>query len=415
MKKLLSVFLLIILVFSLTSCLFLDGDFFYPETGNEGSGDNIYNYEINAGENNYIDITLEGQNNVAAASKALLSTVSVYCTFYEKSSYNSLKGREYSSAGAGVIYKIDKERGDAYVITNYHVVYDAYCDTKNKISNEISLFLYGSEYTDYAIDATYVGGSMYYDLAVLKVEASEVLMKSAAMAAEIADSDALTILDTVVAVGNPEGRGISATVGYINVDSEYITITMTTGNGYSQGIELRCMRIDAAVNSGNSGGGLYNDEGDLIGVVNAKMVDSTVDNIGYAIPSNVARAIADNIIYYCDGTDKENVYRCLLGVEVTTVSANAVYDETTGEIKKVESIKISKVEESGAVNGILAVDDIINTITIGNRTVNITRLHHVIDTMLDARVGEKVVFNVTRNGQAMDVEIFITENMLTEY
>ena len=88
---------------------------------------------------------------------------------------------------------------------------------------------------------------------------------------------------------------------------------MTAADG-SATVSFRVMCTDTAVNSGNSGGGLYDNEGNLIGIVNAKIVDDGVENIGYAIPSNVAVSIAENIIDYCHGTDEERVQIALLGI-----------------------------------------------------------------------------------------------------
>jgi serine protease Do len=252
------------------------------------------------GGDNY-DITIEGADRtIAAASKSLLSAVSVICSFSVKGS-TGIGGTQTSvaySAGSGVIYKLDKTSGDAYVITNYHVVYNNQAIGTNKISEDISLFLYGMENTAYAIPATYVGGSMQYDLAVLKVEGSRVLAESNAAPAVFANSNDIAVLDTAIAVGNPESEGISATVGYVNVDSEYVTLNFTDTTGTVE-VELRVMRMDTAVNSGNSGGGLYNSEGQLIGIVNSKLSGTTssgsaIENMGYAIPmSSVMKCIND--------------------------------------------------------------------------------------------------------------------------
>ena len=329
-----------------------------------------------------------------AASKALLSSVSITTS---------------TSAGSGVIYKLNKEKGDAYIITNYHVVYD-----NASISSEIYAYLYGMEAAEYAIPATYVGGSMNYDIAVLKVKGSTVLMQSNAVAVEVADSNDVAILDTAIAIGNPEGNGISATVGCINVDSENISVGFQVYNKI-QRITLRVMRTDAAVNSGNSGGGLFNDKGELIGIVNAKDADSSTDNIGYAIPSNVAKAIAENILYYCDGTAKQNVYRCMLGVTVGVKALYTEYDIETGKIYKRETVMLTDVASDAAASGLLRKNDIINSITIDGIKHEVSRTYHIIDSMLYARVGSSVVINVTRDGVAIDISIPITENMLTEY
>lgn len=426
-KTIIAISLVITLLFSsfaLSSCVLFEDD---KTAGNQqnsdsggentdkGTSDTTINVE--GGDNYNVNITPTTQQNILAASKSVLSAVSVDCTF-ERNRYNwsgAVVGTTTSAAsGAGVIYKLDKTAGTAYVITNFHVIYDAYCNTANKISDNITLYLYGQEATKYAIPAKYVGGSMNYDLAVLKVENSQVLIESNAMEATVANSDDISILETAIAVGNPEGIGISATVGHINVDSENITIAMTV-DGYSRGISLRCIRIDAAVNSGNSGGGLFNDKGELIGIVNAKLSDSSVDNIGYAIPSNVAKAIADNIIDYCDGTDKESVFRCMLGVGVGATAASTKYDVETGKIHKLETVVISSIEENSPVSELLKEMDIVNSITIDGVKHNVTRTFHVIDSMLNARVGSSVIMNITRNGETFDVTIPITEDMLTAY
>lgn len=418
MKKIICTILILTLtVCSLTSCL-LTGNSGLSLPSSSGDGDTVINV---SGGNTYgsINITSTASGNLLAASKALLSAVSVRCTFETTQGYGGFySGTSQSgAAGSGVIYQLDKSTGDAYIITNYHVVYNAKANTENGISNNIKVYLYGMEMTtndntNYAIPAEYVGGSMYYDIAVLKVTGSTVLMSSNARAADIANSDEVTILDTAIAIGNPGDSGISATVGNINVDSEEIYVKFETTNySESQTVQLRVLRTDAAVNSGNSGGGLFNDRGELIGIVNAKDSDDSVDNIGYAIPSNVAKAITDNVIYYSDGTVK----RCMLGVTVGVKSYATEYDVETGKIYKIEEVVISELTSSSAVKSFLKVGDVINSVTVDGKTQKVTRTYHLVDSMLYARVGSTVVINVTRDGTATDVSIPIVSGMLTTY
>ncbi len=231
------------------------------------------NVTVNGGDNYNITINSNENSNLLAAAKGLLSAVSIESNFditktYAPSIFGSggTKKTEEKAYGSGVIYNLDKDLGSAYIITNYHVVYMKGSDTANDVSDEIYVYLYGQEYPEYAISAEFIGGSMNYDIAVLKVTNSDVLRKSKAAAAEFADSNETSILDTAIAIGNPEALGISATVGAVNVDSEYITMTSLDETGY---ISLRVLRIDTAVNGGNSGGGLYNAAGKIIGIVNA--------------------------------------------------------------------------------------------------------------------------------------------------
>ena len=419
MKKLIGLLLIMTLaVGSLSSCLLFEkGGLGDLNVGNGGEGGTTIKVE---GGPTYeeINITSTADKNLLAASKALLSSVSVRCVFeeYQYSWAGTPTGtKETGSAGSGVIYQLDKNSGDAYIITNYHVVYNANSIAENGISNKIYVYLYGmemmtSENTSYAIPAEYVGGSMNYDIAVLKVTDSTVLIESNAMAVSVANSDDVTILDTAIAIGNPAGSGISATVGNINVDSEQIYVQFETASG-TQPVELRVMRTDAAVNSGNSGGGLFNDSGELIGIVNAKDADESVDNIGYAIPSNVAKAIADNAIHYSDGTVK----RCLLGITVGVKSYKTNYDINTGKIYKLEEVVVTEITSGAAAKGILEVGDVINSITVDGVRCEVSRIHHVVDSMLYARVGSSVNVNVTRGGVKTDLTLPITEGMLTVY
>ncbi len=414
MKKKISALLFIVcilsLVCSLSSCVLLDGGLLKPDKDDAGGDTNI---TVNSGGTNNITVNSSASSEVVGASKALLSSVSIFSSFerYVPSGIGQGKKESYASTGSGVIYWLDKDRGNAYIITNYHVIYDADSITKNKISDEISVLLYGQEYTDYLIEATYVGGSMTYDLAILEVKGSQVLMKSAAGAVSVADSNNVAVLEKVIAIGNPEGGGISATVGYINVESEEITMM---GSDEKTEVSLRVMRTDAAVNKGNSGGGLFNTKGELVGIVNAKIIDGDVDNIGYAIPSNVAKAIADNILYYCKDSENESVMRVLMGITVTSAETYAKYDTESGIVRRYESVVVLEVSETSPVRELIKKDDIINSITIDGKTYPITRVFHVVDSMLNARSSSSVVMNVTRGGVAMDITIPINDSMITK-
>ena len=411
-KLTLVVLAITILCMTMSSCFVLsgNGDDLTKADVQQMIENGMYgNITVEGGDNYNVNINSANQDSVVAG-KALLSAVSIDCVFKvvsNQSGYGTAK--EKTGSGSGVIYKLDKNAGDAYIITNYHVVYHSLSSTQNGISNDISVYLYGQESKEYAIPATYVGGSMNYDIAVLKVEGSKVLAKSNAMAVEFADSDNIAVLDQAIAIGNPEDLGISATLGYINVDSEYITIEGADG---STSIQLRVMRIDTAVNSGNSGGGLFDNTGRLIGIVNAKLTSS--ENMGYALPSNFVKYVADNIIYYCDETQKERVQRCYLGITVGTKELYTIYDTESGRVLKREVVSITSVEDNGLANGMLEVGDVINFITVDGVKYDVTRMFVVTDAMLNARVGSTVVVNISRGGSNANVEVKITANSLTE-
>lgn len=352
-------------------------------------------------------ISTDKSSIAAASAKGLRSSVSIYCAFQ-----SSLKSDPYYSAGSGVIYQLDRAEGDAFIITNYHVVYDAKSNAENGISKDIKVYLYGSEIEDKEISATYVGGSLNYDIAVLRVEDSEVLRASSATQVDVADSNDIIVGASAIAIGNPQGGGISASFGVVSVDSEYITMT---GADDRTEVTFRVMRIDTAVNSGNSGGGLFDDEGNLIGIVNAKIIDEDVENIGYAIPSNIAVAIAENIIYYCFETEEESVQRALLGVAVIVSDSKAVYDSQTGYVRIEETVSVYEVSEGALADGVLMAGDVFVSASLNGRSMNITRQYNVIDMMLDARVGDTVTYVILREGVEMTVSMTITEDCITEY
>ena len=345
-----------------------------------------------------------------AVNKALLSSVSVYCDFTRTvANMNIWTGeityseQAYNQAGSGVIYQLDKSNGSAYIITNYHVVYSADSNT-DKISQDIEIYLYGS--SDTPITATYVGGSMTYDIAVLKIENSDFLKNSSAQAVEIAAADTISVGDSAIAVGNPEALGISATQGIVSVDSEYITMLAPDDKTV---ITYRSMRIDTAINSGNSGGGLFNDAGQLMGIVNSKANSSSIENIAYAIPIDIAIPVAENIIY--NAANGDNVLNLDLGLTVSGTDSKAVYDETTLSTKIVENAAITEIESGSIAETLgLSAGDIITSISINGNATQITRAYMVDDLMITARAGDQITIAFTRDGASNTVSATVSQD-----
>ena len=146
------------------------------------------------------------------------------------------------------------------------------------------------------------------------------------------------------------------------------------------------------------------------------MSSSTIDNIGYAIPSNVAKYVADNIIYY-DNQNSENdsVMRVLIGVNVIVKSASAVYDTETGKVLKVEEVAVDSIVSGSASDGALLVGDVITSVTVDGQTYEVVRTFNVIDIMLTARQTSTVVFHVIRDGVSQDVTVDVSGITPTEY
>ena len=164
---------------------------------------------------------------------------------------------------------------DGYILTNFHVVEDAL-----KGDLDINVILHdGTRYK-----AEYVGGEQDNDVAVLKIDATGL------NAATLGDSDALRVGDAVFAVGNPTGElDFSMTSGRVSAKDRLIR-TETSPAGVTM------FQVDAPINSGNSGGPVYNDQGQVVGIVTAKPASTGIDGIGFAIPVNDARVIAHDLL-----------------------------------------------------------------------------------------------------------------------
>ena len=370
------------------------------------------------GEDGSVTIINKGSNIAYATSKGLQSAVSIICNFTPKQTgwYTGKVKEDYIASGSGVIYRLDKSKGDAFIITNHHVVYDANCDSYNGISRDIEVYLYGSEIAEQKMEAEYVGGSAYYDIAVLHIKGSELLRKSAATAVTVSDSDKVVVGEAAIAIGNAKGGGTSASYGVVSVDSEHISLS-DSATGQSQ--SFRVIRVDTPVNPGNSGGGLYNESGELIGIVNAKIIDSTVENIAYAIPSKVAIYVADNLIDHCYETSCESVQRGMLGVTVQTVESYMQEEKDTGHVHLYEKVKVVEVSTDSLVKGQLQAGDILKSISFtgenGTESLEITRQYHIVDAMLKARAGDEITVGVLRDGKEVYAKVVMTKEHISEY
>ncbi len=169
-----------------------------------------------------------------------------------------------SGSGSGIILT-----SDGYIVTCKHVIEDA--ETIKVILND-----------DTEYEATLVGSDSRSDLAVLKIDATGL------SPATLGDSDMLTVGEDVIAIGNPLGelRG-TATAGIISALSREVTVEDQT---------MSLIQTDAAISPGNSGGGLFNSSGSLVGIVNAKASSTDSEGLGFAIPVSSVKTIISNLI-----------------------------------------------------------------------------------------------------------------------
>ncbi len=275
-----------------------------------------------------------------------------------------------SGAGSGVIIS---ENG--YIITNNHVVEGAN-----------NIFVRTTDQTEYT--AVIVGLDEESDIAVIKVEAEGLAH------ATLGDSSAIKLGEDVIAIGNPLGSlGGTVTNGIISALNREITI---------DGQEMTLLQTNAAVNPGNSGGGLFNMAGELIGVVNAKSGSSsssstTIEGLGFAIPINHAFEVASQLIEFGYVKGKVSLtitvneytqdYRYTQGFQTYIIKAG-VYVENPGQ-----NTELNKNDRFISVNG-----------------VTVSTLSDIKKILKDCKVGDTIKATVARvsNGKEYQVDVTLT-------
>lgn len=289
--------------------------------------------------------------------------------------YSNFFGQTSSSAVSGTGFIISR---DGYIVTNHHVIEYAY-----KYGYTISAMLYdGSVY-----EAEIIGTDQDNDIAVLKIEASNLAPVM------FGDSDSIHVGDMAYAVGNPLGElEFTMTSGTVSALNRLISSDTSD-------IPVNMFQIDAAVNSGNSGGPVYNSAGEVIGVVTAKYSSSGVEGIGFAIPAKDARRIAEDIIE--NGYVKGKAY---LGIYYDE-SSNSIYNRYYRDLWNApEGVLVLQVERGSCAekaglydyDTIMAIDD--QAVASGSDLLTILRNHSAGDVItitvyraMDERMGSQIL------------------------
>lgn len=230
-------------------------------------------------------------NSVSGIFKAVKDSVVSINMKTAAGGYNYSK--EASGAGSGIIFREDDTK--IYIVTNYHVINSA---TSVTVSLDDL----------HQVNANYVGGDEEADIAVISVSKADMTAEgfSGYVIAEFANSGNVEVGDAAIAIGNALGEGKSATLGIVSALEKVINI---------DGINYSVLQTDAAINPGNSGGPLVNSAGKVIGINTAKLSELGVEGMGYAIPSNVASKIIDNIM------ENGSVGRPYFGISGITITA----------------------------------------------------------------------------------------------
>lgn len=316
----------------------------------------------------------------SVVQSALTSSVGIICT-----------NTRSSSAGAGVIYKLNGNT--AYIITNYHVIYDSY---SGGYSKNIKVYLYNLVLEDQLIDATVVGASKDNDIAV--IEATSYMFLEDTVKAVTVNTTAPVAGQATFAIGTPSLYTFSVTSGIVSVESEYIT------TAYSANV--RVYRTDTALNSGNSGGGMFNENGELMGISDAKSSDTTDDNVCYAIPASLAVSVADNII-------ENGGKRFLLGVNMELSDIDTFVD-ADGIIRTAYTYTVSSVNSGAAATGKIETGDVMVSVAINDEEgVIIDTSFKAQEYLMNARPGDTIKVTVLRNGETVTVSLTAGEAFFT--
>ena len=311
--------------------------------------------------------TVDGKNAMSDAEVYAAGVNSVVSINVTGTSGTNFFGQAVQTASAGSGFILTK---DGYIVTNYHVVKDG---------EAVKVTLYsGDEY-----EAKYVGGDEDYDIAVIKVEAADL------QPVTLGDSGSLNVGDHVLAIGNPLGElTFSMSGGMVSCVNRAINV---------DGTPFNMIQTDASINPGNSGGPLFNQYGEVVGIVSAKYSSTgneSVEGLGFAIPINDVFAMIQDIMTNGYVTNKP-----YLGVTAGTMTeqmaAQYRYDITSG-------VFIYSVEEDSAADHAgLKMGDVITKVD----DTAITSMEDLTVAKKQYSAGDTCTLTVYREGQETTVEL----------
>lgn len=321
---------------------------------------------------------------VAEVKNAVVSVINKQST-----SRNNLYGTQQTggelataSEGSGVIYK--NENGYAYIVTNYHVIAK---------SQELEVLLADGTREK----AELVGSDQWTDLAVIRIANTNVTT-----VAEFANSDEVEVGQTAIAIGSPLGSefATSVTQGIVSATNRAVA-TDVDGDGQEDWV-VTAIQTDAAINPGNSGGALINSAGQVIGINSMKISKSSVEGMGFAIPSNEVVSIIKQL--ETDG----KITRPALGISMVNLSS--VNERVIEQLNLPRDVKngvvIAEVMAKGSAKaaGLQAYDVIVEM--DGQKIQGIQNLRKVL---YSHKVGDKLEVTYYRNGQKQTTTISLTE------
>ncbi len=291
------------------------------------------------------------------------------------------KNDQIQSTGSGFVYKTDDKYG--YVLTNHHVIAEA---TKVTLIRS----------DDQEIEGTVLGSDEYLDLAVVRINKSDVID-----IAVISTSEESKIGDTVFTIGSPLGYEYRGTVtdGILSGKERMVTVSIS---GNTSDYVMKVLQTNAAVNPGNSGGPLLNAKGEVIGIISLKLVQTEVENMGFAIPIEYAMSHIENL------EQGKAIVRPMLGISMVNVTdtyalyrSGIMLDKSITE--GVAVVEISK--DSGASKSDLQKGDVIVKIN-DEKIENVAYLRYEL---YKYSAGDTITVTYNRNGKEAKTKIKLTE------
>ena len=287
-----------------------------------------------------------------------------------------------ASTGSGFVYKTDDKYG--YVLTNHHV-----------ISGATKIVLIRSD--DKEIEGTVLGSDEYLDLAVVRINKSDVIDT-----AKIGTSENSKLGDTVFTIGSPLGYEYRGTVtdGILSGKDRLVTVSLSGSN--TNDWVMKVLQTNAAVNPGNSGGPLVNATGEVIGVISLKLVQTEVENMGFAIPIEYAMSHIDSL------ESGKAIVRPMLGISMLNVTDTYALYRSGIMIKddiKAGVVVVEIAKDSGASKSDLQKGDVVTKIN-NEKVDNMAYLRYEL---YKYNFGDKITITYLRDGKEKTTTIQLTE------
>ena len=293
------------------------------------------------------------------------------------------QNNEVASTGTGFVYKIDGD--NAYVMTNQHVV-----DGADKITLITS--------NDEEIDGEVLGGDSYVDIAIIKIKKYDGIK-----ALQLGNSENAKLGDLVFTIGSPLGYEYRGSVSTGHLAGKDRLVSVSTGNTNSSDWVMKVLQTDAAINPGNSGGPLMNTNGEVIGVISMKFVQTEVEGMGFAIPIEYVNSKIETL------EKGEKIEWPLLGVSMINVSdAKNSYRYNYNIPNDVNSgVVVAGIQSgSGAADSDLKEGDIITKLN-GEEVQDSAYLRYEL---YKYSVGDKIEITYIRDGKEHTTKVVLSSS-----